>query len=280
MKIAVTTASGNLGRAIVKKAIAEFGKENIIGLARTPEKAADLGIEIRKGDYNNPKDFEEALKGIDVVVILSGNDEPEKRILQHRNIINGAKTAGVQKIIYTSIFGDEGKCAFDSVIKSNRQTEKDIMECGLQYAIGRNGLYLEPDIDCIGEYVKAGEIKNSGGDGRCAYATREELAFAYVSMIKKDSLNGGVYNLFGECVTQQELTNAINKVYGTNLKYHEVSVEEYKQDRTNVYGDFFGNVIAGIYEGIRNGAFDLVSDFETVTGRKHQSFLDSIEESK
>jgi len=32
-------------------------------------------------------------------------------------------------------------------------------------------------------------------------------------------------------------------------------------------GDFIGTVIAGIYQGIKNGANDISSDFEKVTGR-------------
>jgi len=277
MKIAVTSASGQLGRAIAQKAIDEFGNNNVIGLARTPEKASDLGIEIRKGDYNSKEDFLLGLQGVEVVVLISGMDLPEKRIQQHRNVIEAAKENGVRKLVYTSIFGEAGKCAFDAIINSNRQTEKDIMESGLEYAIGRNGLYIEPDIEYLNEYKKAGAIVNSAASGKCGYTTRKELAEAYVSLIKTDALNGGVYKLFGESITQQELAEAINAAFGTHLQYSAISVEAYKKDRTDAYGEVFGGIIGGIYEGIRNGAFVGTSDFETVTGRKHQSIADYLE---
>ena len=277
MKIAVTSASGQLGRAIAKKAIDEFGKDNVIGVARTPEKASDLGIEIRKGDYNSKEDFLLALQGIDVVVLISGMDLPDKRIQQHRNVIAAAKENQVGKIVYTSIFGNVGMCAFDAIINSNRQTEKDIMESGLQYAIGRNGLYIEPDVASLDEYKKADAIINSAGDGKCGYTTRNELADAYVNMIKNDALNGGTYNLFGEIISQQQLAAAINDTYGTQLEYKAISVEQYKNDRTAAHGEVFGGIIAGIYEGIRNGAFDVTSDFKTVTGREHQSVASYLE---
>ena len=45
-KIAVTAASGSLGAAIIQAAIDLVGKENVVGLARTPSKAAHLGVEI------------------------------------------------------------------------------------------------------------------------------------------------------------------------------------------------------------------------------------------
>ena len=50
MKIAITSASGQLGAAIVKQLIKEIGSENVIGIARTPTKAEHLGVEVRKGD--------------------------------------------------------------------------------------------------------------------------------------------------------------------------------------------------------------------------------------
>jgi len=58
-------------------------------------------------------------------------DAPEKRIIQHRNVIQAAKNAGVKKIVYTSVQGAEEGTAFSPVIRSNRKTEQDIQESGL-----------------------------------------------------------------------------------------------------------------------------------------------------
>ena len=91
MKIAVTAANGQLGSSIVNELKKAIGKENIIGIVRTPEKASDLDIEIRKGDYNSREDFNAALKGIDSVLLISGMDDPQKRIQQHRNVIEAAR---------------------------------------------------------------------------------------------------------------------------------------------------------------------------------------------
>ena len=276
MKIAVTSASGQLGSAIVKQLIKEIDKKNVIGIARTPEKAKHLGIEIRKGDYNNRQDFDKALQGIDVVLLVSGMDEPQKRIQQHRNVLGAAKQNGVQKIVYTSIVGDENKTAFSPVVKSNRGTEKDIQGSGLEWVIGRNGIYIEPDLEYIDNYVKDGEIRNCAGEGKCAYTSREELAYAYAQMLLDTKHNGHVYNLVGEAITQAELAQIINAVYHTNLTYNPVTVEDYGNERKEALGDFLGTIIAGIYEGIKIGVNDVSSDFEKVSGRPHKTPLDMI----
>lgn len=280
MKIAVTSASGQLGSAIVKQLIKDIGKENVVGIARTPEKAKHLGIEIRKGDYNSRSDFDEALKGINAVLLVSGMDKPENRIQQHRNVIEAAKQNGVQKIVYTSIVGDENKTAFSPVVKSNRQTEEDVRNSGLQYVIGRNGIYIEPDLDYIDTYVKEGGITNCAADGKCTYTSRGELGYAYAKMLVNNDLNGRTLNLVGEGITQAQLAEYINQVFGTDLEFTSISVVDYKKERQAALGDFLGTIIAGIYEGIKNGANDVPSDYRKAAGRPHKSLLEIMEEIK
>ncbi len=277
MKLAVTSANGQLGSAIIKQLINDIGAENVIGIARTPKKAKHLGIEIRKGDYNSRSEFDIALKGIDAVLLVSGMDEPQKRIQQHRNVIEAARHDGVQKIVYTSIVGNENKTAFSPVVKSNRQTEKDVQASGIEWVIGRNGIYIEPDLEYIDTYLKEGGIRNCAGDGKCAYTSREELGYAYAQMLLDKKHNRQVYNLVGEPITQTELADLINQVYHTNLTYNPVSVEAYEDERKEVLGDFMGTIIAGIYEGIKIGVNDVSSDFEKAAGRPHKTPVEMIE---
>ncbi|WP_372772823.1 SDR family oxidoreductase [Mangrovibacterium sp.] len=280
MKVAVTAANGQLGSAIVKQLIADLGAGNVIGIARTPHKAEFLGVEIRKGDYNNREDFDAALKGIDAVLIVSSMDQPGKRILQHRNVIEGAKANGVKKLFYTSIVGDSEKNAFSPVVSSNRQTENDVQNSGLNWVIGRNGIYIEPDLEYIDNYIAKGEIYNCAGSGLCAYTSRSELAHAYSKMLIEDKHNGQLYNLVGEPITQEQLAGLLNEVYGTKLVYRAATVDDYLKDRKAELGEFLGTIIGGIYEGMKNNAFNVNSDFERAAGRPHKSALEIIQNAR
>ena len=274
MKVAITAASGQLGSEIARQLVRVIGAENIVGTARTLSKAENLSITVMPGDYNNRSDFDEALKGVDVVMIVSGMDAPEKRIEQHRNIINAAKAASVRKIVYSSIIGDEGNSTFDAIVQSNRRTEQDIRESGLEWSIGRNGLYIEPDVGYIETYTKEGKIANCAGDGLCSYTTRSELAHAYVQLITEDDRNGQIFTLAGEAITQTQLTAYLNAAFGTSLVYEEMTPKAYLTFQQNVNGEFLGKVIAGIYIKIRNGEFNIQSDFEVAAGRKHLEWKD------
>lgn len=271
---AVTAVSGQLGHEIARKLIALPGGDPVIGLARTPAKVTDLGIEVRPGDYDEPDQLKASLEGVDALVIVSGMAPPEDRIQQHRNVIDAARAAGVKKLVYTSIIGPEEGTHFSPVVQSNRQTEADIRASGLDWAIGRNGIYIEPDIEYIDSYKARGEIANSAGTGKCGYTTRSELAHAYAALLTCDDLNGGTYDLNGTPITQEQLAGYLNRSFGTDLTYREMTAEDFVADRSAELGDFIGPIIGGIYEGIRQGAYDRPGHYAEVTGRPHQSWED------
>ena len=277
MKIAVTAASGQLGGAIIRAALEILPSEDqVIGLARTPEKAGNLNVEIRPGDYQLYPQLKASLNDVDVLLLVSANGDPKNRPEQHRNVIRAAKDAGVGKMVYTSIMGPETGTQFSGVVQSNRETERNLQNSGLDWCIGRNGLYLEPDLEYIPKYRETGKIWNSAGAGKCAYTSRKELACAYARMMLEEKHNGHIYNLFGECISQQQLVNYINETHGLELTYEDMSVAAYRQDRTAELGEFMGTIIAGIYEGIRSGGFEEPSHYTTAAGRPHRPLPEII----
>jgi len=274
MRIAVTAASGKLGSAIVRALIPLVGTDGVVAVARTPANAEGLGVEVRAGDYNEPDQLLAAFQGVDAVLLVSGMDAPDKRIGQHRNVIEAAKAAGVRKIVYTSVQGPDVEGSFSPVVQSNRQTEQDVRDSGLAWSIGRNGIYIEPDVEYIGHYEAAGEIANCAGDGKCGYTTRDELAYAYARMLTSDAHDGKTYHLHGEPISQATLADWLGKAFGVELTFRNMSVEAYRQERVEALGEFLGPIIAGIYQGIRDGVNDLPSDFEAAAGRPHQAWSD------
>lgn len=274
MTIAITAASGQLGAAIVRATVGLVGADDVIAVARTPANAQGLGVEVRPGDYDDREQLERAFAGVDAVLLVSGMAAPDVRIGQHRNVIEAAKAAGAGKIVYTSIQGPQDGTAFSPIVASNRQTEADVRASGLAWAIGRNGIYIEPDVEYIETYKVSGEIANCAADGKCGYTTRAELGFAYARLLTEPDLEGGTYRLHGEPITQTTLARYLGEAFGVSLSYRSMSVEAYRAERVAELGDFLGTVIAGIYAGIREGVNDSPSDFEAVAGRPHQAWDD------
>ena len=56
--IAITGASGQLGRMVIENLLKEIKPSRLIAIVRNPEKVADLkalGIEVRKADYSHAR---------------------------------------------------------------------------------------------------------------------------------------------------------------------------------------------------------------------------------
>lgn len=274
MNIAITAANGQLGTAVVKATSELVGGDSVIALARSPEKAKDLGVAVRPGSYDDRSALERAFKGIDTVLLVSGMDTPDRRVVQHRHVIEAAKTAGVRKMVYTSVQGPAAGSAFSPIVQSNRQTEEDLKASGLDWVIGRNGIYIEPDIEYIDKYAATSEIANCAGSGLCGYTTRPELAYAYARMLTQSGHSGKTYNLHGERITQTTLAQHLSDAFGVKLRYREMDVAAYRAERIAELGEFIGSAVAGIYQGIREGAYDAPSDFGLAAGREHQTWSD------
>lgn len=274
MRVAVTAANGQLGAAVVAATVAELGPENVVAVARTPSKARHLGVEVRPGSYDNPAELAQAFAGIDHVLLVSGMAPPDQRVEQHRNVIEAARASRVRRLVFTGVQGPETGTAFSPVVQASLQTEDLVKASGLGWAIGRNGIYVEPDVEYAGTYVEQGEIANCAGEGRCAYTTRSELAFAYARLLTGSGHDGQTVNLSGDAISQADLARYLGGVFGVEIGYRSMGVEEYRVDRVAELGEFIGPIIAGIYQGIREGAYDTVSDYEAVANRPHESWDD------
>ncbi len=268
MRLAVTGASGQLGSAVIE-ALKQFQGVTPIAVARSPAKAAKLDVETRAGDYDDAGQLESAFAGVDAVLLVSGMAPPDTRLGQHQRVIDSARRANVARVVFAGIVISESGGGFNPIQQVSADTEQYLKDSGLAWSIGRNGIYIEPDLEYLDNYRSAGKIVNCAGEGRCAYTCRPELALAYANLLTGGQHEGQTYVLAGQPITQRQLAECINEVFGTTLDYEPVTVEEYRRERQAALGGFLGGIIAGIYEGIRNGALDVQSEFEKVAGRPH-----------
>src|SRR5271157_530665 len=146
MTIAVTGATGHLGRLVVDKLKAKTG-DAIIALVRSPAKAAGLGVAVREADYAKPATLRPAFVGVDALLLISSS-EIGQRAAQHHNVIEAAKAAGVKCIVYTSIL--HADVSPISLAVEHRETEAELKAAGIPHTILRNGWYTENHTSSIG----------------------------------------------------------------------------------------------------------------------------------
>ena len=225
MKIGVTGATGQLGRLVVESLKSKVSAETIVALVRNPEKAADLGIEARTFDYTQAENLVASLKGIDKLLLISGN-EVGQRLPQHLAVIDAAKQAGVKQLFYTSILHADSSPL--GLATEHLATEVAIKESGLTYTILRNGWYTENYTGSAKGAVGAGAFIGNAGVGKIASAARVDYAEAAAVVLAGEGHEGKTYELAGdEAYTLTELAAEISKQSGKTIPYNNLTEAEY-----------------------------------------------------
>lgn len=226
--IAVTGATGQLGRLVIEQLKTRAsGQQAVVALARDPAKAADLGVEVRAADYDQPATLAAALAGVDVLLLIS-SDAIGQRVAQHLSVIEAAKAAGVTRIAYTSILRADATPI--SMGAEHRATERLIQESGLDYTLLRNSWYLENYAGAIAGALHAGAFVGGAGDGRISAAARADYADAAAVVLTSEGHAGKIYELAGdEAFTMAELAAEASRQTGRDLPYNNLPEEAYAE---------------------------------------------------
>ena len=82
MKIAVTGATGHLGRLVVQELLKSVPAQDIVAIVRNAAKAADLaaqGVQVRVAPYDDPAALQAALAGVERLLLISSSEVGQPR---------------------------------------------------------------------------------------------------------------------------------------------------------------------------------------------------------
>ncbi|MBB5873534.1 NAD(P)H dehydrogenase (quinone) [Allocatelliglobosispora scoriae] len=276
---AVTGATGPFGRLVIASLLERgVAPSDVTAVVRSPEKAADLaelGVQVRHGDYDRPETLGTALTGIDVLLLVSGS-EVGKRVPQHTAVIDAAKAAGVGRIVYTSAL--RADTTELPVAPEHKATEAALKASGVPFTILRNGWYTENYTGQLGSYRERGAVVDATGDGRIAAATRADYAEAAAAVLVADGHEGKTYELGGTPFTTTELAATITEVTGTPVARQSITVAELAAVlRGAGLDEGTAGFVASLDEATARGDLDTDSgDLPRLLGRPATSLADAI----
>jgi len=225
MTIAITGATGHLGRLVIDSLKTRVPMGQIVALARSPEKAADLGVEVRVFDYDRPATLTPALAGIDTLLLISAS-ELGKRARQHRSVVAAAQSAGVRRIVYTSLLRAETSSL--GLAAEHAETEAIIKASGVQFTMLRNGWYTENYTGSIGGALTGGAFLGSANGARISSAARADYAEAAVAVLTGAGHDGKTYELAGDTAwTLPELAAELSRQSGRTIPYRDLPEADY-----------------------------------------------------
>jgi len=225
MTIAVTGATGQLGRLVVEHLKNKVPADQIVTLVRSPEKTADMGVAARVFDYARPETLAPALEGIDKLLFISSS-EIGQRVEQHRNVVAAAKAAGVKHLVYTSLLHADRSPI--SLAEEHRATEAAIAASGIPATILRNSWYTENYTASVPAALANGAFVGSAGEGRISLATRADYADAAVSVLTGTNHEGKTYELAGDAAhTLADFAAELSRQAGREIPYKDLSRDAY-----------------------------------------------------
>ncbi len=226
--IVVTGASGQLGKLVIKFLLEKIPASEIIAAVRNPEKAknlAELGIQVRQADYNDPASLKQAFKGAEKILLISSN-EIGQRIAQHSAVIAAAKQAEVKAIAFTSLLKADTSPL--GLAHEYLETERVLKASGVPFVILRNGWYTENYTASIPAALAHNAFIGSAGDGKISSAAREDYAAAAATVLLNPIVSGTTFELAGdESYTLTEFANEIAKQSGKAVHYVNLPQDEF-----------------------------------------------------
>jgi NAD(P)H dehydrogenase (quinone) len=282
-KLFVTGATGQLGGLVIDMLLETLPASAIVAGMRDPTKdegAANAlrqkGVEVRAADYSQPDTLASALTGVDRLLLISSS-ENGKRKVQHRNVINAAKNAGVGLIAYTSILHADKSPLF--LAEEHRDTELALAEAGVPFVLLRNGWYTEVYTWRLPPALKHGVLMGAAGHGRISSAARADYASAAATVLAGGEHAGRIYELAGDAsFTLTELVAVVAEASGKPFAYQNMTPEQFRSAAVQAGApEMLAKILSDTDAGVAKGAlFDNGGELARLIGRSTTPFQTTI----
>ena len=279
--IAITGASGQLGRLVIDSLLTSVPASELVALVRNPASVSDLkdkGINVRQADYTQPDTLITALQGVDKLLLISSS-EVGQRLVQHQNVIEAAKETGVSLLAYTSILHADTSPL--GLADEHRATEAALADSGIPHVVLRNGWYSENYIASVPAALELGALYGCAGAGKISSASRANYASAAAAVLTQEDQAGNIYELAGDCAyTLAELAAEISVQTGKDIGYVDLPETDFadallKAGLPAPLASLLANSDTGASQG---GLYDDSQTLSKLIGRPTTTIAESVKE--
>jgi NAD(P)H dehydrogenase (quinone) len=274
-------ATGNVGR-LTLGALLDQGvpPSQLIAGARDPAKAKTIGggVEVRRADYTDPAGLAGAFRGVETLVLIPTKTAAGPRCVEHANAINAAKAAGVKRVVFLSIQAAQptGRFSFTPFYLFG---ESAVRVSGLEWAIARMSLYLDPVAEWAPELGRMGRLPYPVKDGRVAFVTRADVGRGLAAIARNPALHGGYFELTGpEAVSMPQVAAAVAKATGVPIRFDTITDDEYRAlCRADCLDEEMTEALVTMYYAVEAQEFaSATPDIEKLTGKPAENVVDGL----
>lgn len=302
MRYIVTGSDGQLGGRVAANMLEAVSGEELIftcpNINRLPKEKREAwekkGVSVREANYDDKEGMVKAFEGGDRIYFVSGILNGPARVKQHKNVIDACAIAGVKHITYTSFFGANREEYKQYVLPDHTATEAYLKECGLEYNIMRNNLYME---NYLTTSVMLAMLSNNvwgttAREGKATFIAKDDSARCATALLLGKGEHNMDYDLTSSTpVSQRDICEMIAEKSGIDFKYVPMKDEEFytyldalhiprttDEDNSKAPVPWCSNDMVTNEAGIAEGQMAVVSDaVEKLTGRKPLEVSDLLD---
>jgi len=268
--ILITGASGNVGREVVKQALALGLKIRATFLSAAVAAKAPAGLEGVIMDYAKPETIRPALRGVERIFLVA----PPIRDLPalEANFIREVQAAGRKHIVKLSALGGR-----ESIFPSgHRDSEENIEASGLPYTFLRPNGFMQNLVN-----YNAGTIRSQNafygcqGNGAVSIVDIRDIAAVAVIVLAATGHEGKSYALTGgESLSNEQVAEKISRVAERKISYVDLPATEFKKGILSTgTPEWSADALIDLQRLYREGKASLVTDdIERLTRRKPITF--------
>jgi uncharacterized protein YbjT (DUF2867 family) len=264
--ILITGASGNVGREVVKQALAVGLKIRATFQSPAVAAKAPAGLEGVIMDYAKPETIRPVLHGVEKILLIG----PPTRDLPtlEANFVKEVHATGRKHIVKLSALGGR-ESMFPSL---HRDSEENIEASGLPYTFLRPNSFMQNLVNYNAATIRSQDtFYGSQGNGAVSMVDIRDIATAAVIILSATGHEGKSYALTGgEALTNNEVGERISRVAGRKISYVDLPEAEFKKAILSAgMPEWSADALLDLQRLYREGKASLVTnDFERLTGRK------------
>jgi uncharacterized protein YbjT (DUF2867 family) len=225
--ILVTTA-GKVGSEVVRLLGQQEAPVRVLVRDAGKAKAlADAGAEVAVGDLAGPASVDEAMVGVETVVLVSPGVPA-----QELNVVDSAARAGVRHVIKAT-----SKASADSPIARRRwqtQIEEGLAASGLSHTLLRSNAYMQNTLALAPAIARTSSFGSAARKGRTGMVDARDVAAVAAEIAASPAPHAGkTYWLTGPAlISNYDVAAVLSELLGRTITYRELSFEENKDAMT------------------------------------------------
>jgi uncharacterized protein YbjT (DUF2867 family) len=271
MHIAVTGATGNVGRILVR-ALAEAG-EKVTAVSRHPA-TQSAGVQHRLADLAHPDTVHDAIDGADALFLLvAGAGEG----LEPQTIAAAAKDSGIARITLLSsqAAGTRPQAASHAHL---RDFEASVQQSGLDWTILRPSGFASNALMWANLIRTERAVAAPFGDIGLPVVDPADIAMVAAATLRHDSHHGHTYVLTGPMpVTPRDQAQAIGDALGEPIEFLEQTRDQAREQMLDFMPEIIVDSTLSILGEPLPTERQVSPHVEAILGRPPHTFADWVD---